>query len=69
MERVGSRSSRFRTDQRDVAKIAGGQFFGDQTFPRNSGVSFPGSSFVHFAQSKRYALCKYTKCSIYVKCC
>lgn len=41
MGRVGSRSSSFRTDQRELARIAGGQLFGDQTFPANLAFLFP----------------------------
>lgn len=41
MGRIGSRLSSFRTDQRELAKIAGGQLCGDQTFPVNLAFLFP----------------------------
>ncbi len=41
MGRIGSRSSSFRTDQRELAKIAGGQLCGDQAFPVNLAFLFP----------------------------
>lgn len=59
----------FRTDQRDPDRIAGRPALWRSGFSLESGFSFPGSPFVHFAQFNRFDLCKYTKYAICAKCC
>ena len=69
MVRVGSGLASFRADQGELARIAGRPALRRSGFSRNSGTSFPGSSFVHSVQFNRVDLCRYTKCSTYVKSC